>query len=1229
MKPQSAFTRTVLVLPCLLLLALTVNTGRAIAAPADAWPQLWESPPDGQSGSDAGRLLSPQGIAANKSTGHLVVAEGQQSRVSEFGPFGEFIKAWGWGVADGSAELQQCGPGATPPTVSCRAGLNGTGPGQFKIQEQVGEEIRKWGLFGGVAIAPDGSVYVADLFAHRIQKFTPDGKFVMMLGGAVEKGPLHPGDICTAANIAEGDSCGTGQIGTGNGEFSTERFFNGGLVAVGPGEDLYVGDVGRIQLFDPSGGFKGSIPLPAPIAGASIYSLAVTSDGSIYVVVADSNGASRPGSNIYKLGPSGNLIDTLTPSEAQPPDMPVALSVDAGDNLFVAMESFGFDHREVLEFAPDGSVIIGPGEGFAVRSGSPSPDDEPAYRGIATSSVTGSGGVDVYLTRDLGFRSKASVVAYGAGPDKWLPPAVAPEITDQYVVDASTTSAVLGAKINPYFWTDTRYYVEVGEGKCSEGGCGLVQPLPPGALLGSVATSIPVRAQGLEIQGLEPRTQYHYRFVASSGGGGPVRGIGPDEREGVFTTASFPDAPDTGCPNQAYRVGPSANLARCRAYEMVSPLDKNNVDILPPPNFNVLPNLLDQSAIDGESFTFTTSQGFGDAEGAPYVSQYLSSRSGDGWATHGLASAQGISSNEPGLRLDLEYRAFAPDLCTAVFRNETNISLAPGALPDTENLYLRHTCGGTANEALGVGSKPSLGVPSRAEVQELSADGRCVVYVYLELFTDRLWEVCEGQAPVEIAFLPNGVKSSTGGSAGTANDGTGIRTATTAGSISSDGSKVYWTAAAKGEGPLYLRENADKEQSATSGTTCIEPGMGCTIRVNAKPSHFWGASADGNRAVYVTEGVLKAFDASQRKSSDIAGGVLGVVGVSPSAQQVAFASTEQLTPEANNQGMLPMAGKPNLYLYDPVSPGATAFRFIGTLADKDVVSTEGAFTFTPITPEPYKHVSRISTNGRSLAFMSFAELTGYNTVDADSDEPVAEIYSYSEARGLNCVSCNPTGELPSGHHTVLEGEDLQSYFSAALIPPFMTSSHGAHVISADGSRVFFEAFEPLVAADTNGTTDVYQWEAPNPSAAGGRCTADRASYSTVNGGCVTLISSGDSVAPVELLDASPEGRDVFFSTSSSLVSQDPGLIDIYDAREGGGFPQPATAIPCEGEKCQPQVPPPVQPIPQSTLKRQGNPKATCGKGRKLVRRKGRARCVPRHPHHHKKSGKRQTKGKRA
>jgi len=55
-----------------------------------------------------------------------------------------------------------------------------------------GKFIRKWGRYGsgdgqfwypyGIAVAPDGSVYVADKNNHRIQKFDSDGRFILKWG---------------------------------------------------------------------------------------------------------------------------------------------------------------------------------------------------------------------------------------------------------------------------------------------------------------------------------------------------------------------------------------------------------------------------------------------------------------------------------------------------------------------------------------------------------------------------------------------------------------------------------------------------------------------------------------------------------------------------------------------------------------------------------------------------------------------------------------------------------------------------------------------------------------------------------------------------------------------------------------------------------------------------------------------------------------------------------------
>ena len=55
-------------------------------------------------------------------------------------------------------------------------------------------------------------------------------------------------------------------------------------------------------------------------------------------------------------------------------------------------------------------------------------------------------------------------------------------------------------------------------------------------------------------------------------------------------------------------------------------------------------------------------------------------------------------------------------------------------------------------------------------------------------------------------------------------------------------------------------------------------------------------------------------------------------------------------------------------------------------------------------------------------------------------------------------------------------------------------------------------------------------------------------------GCLSLISSGQDASDSEFIDADRDGSDVFIRTSESLLPQDPGLTDVYDARIGGGFP---------------------------------------------------------------------------
>jgi hypothetical protein len=268
---------------------------------------------------------------------------------------------------------------------------------------------------------------------------------------------------------------------------------------------------------------------------------------------------------------------------------------------------------------------------------------------------------------------------------------------------------------------------------------------------------------------------------------------------------------------------------------------------------------------------------------------------------------------------------------------------------------------------------------------------------------------------------------------------------------------------------------------------------------------------------------------------------------------------------------------------------------------------------------PDGRLSRVSPDARHLAFTSQSaalaqQVAGYDNADAATGEPDSEVYLYdADADRLVCASCNPSGARPQGEKVGGAEEPV-----AARIRGWQWSNLASRNLSDDGQRLFFESYDPLVPADTNGVLDVYEWRAPGTGPAGGRCTAASPSFSARNGGCLDLLSTGKSQGPSRFLDASADGSDAFISTDSSLVPQDPGLVDVYDARVLGGYPPPpGEASPCVGDACQ-SVPaaPAYQAPPTAAPAGNGNvaaARAGCAAPARRARKlSGRAKRLRRH-----------------
>jgi hypothetical protein len=394
-----------------------------------------------------------------------------------------------------------------------------------------------------------------------------------------------------------------------------------------------------------------------------------------------------------------------------------------------------------------------------------------------------------------------------------------------------------------------------------------------------------------------------------------------------------------------------------------------------------------------------------------------------------------------------------------------------------------------------------------------------------------------------------------------------------------------------------------------------------TVSVSTGPATFWGASSDGRYAFYIEEGKLWRFDAEPGADPEhelLAGaGVQGVTAISDDGAYVYFVTGAALTADAENRtcrsaqddfivrlnevlekgtfteqeieelsrlqeeeqeegvlGILPHGRGCNLY----VRNGATT-RLITTLAGEDnqfirVDNTGVQIRLGDWQGESRARTAQVAAGGRELVFESTQRLTGYDNSSVTTHDPYLgiEVFVYEVESGhISCASCDPNGvmrrpdQLPAG----------QAYLPVSDNPASMR-----RWMSADGSRVFFDSSDPLVPQDTNGAQDVYEWERAGTE----ECPVGK------NGGCVSLLSGGDSNDHSFFVDASEDGKDVFFTHRGQLagIGAPDGHTALFDARAGGGVP--VSSIACTGTGCQgvPPAPPAFASPPSATFAGGGN-----------------------------------------
>ena len=334
--------------------------------------------------------------------------------------------------------------------------------------------------------------------------------------------------------------------------------------------------------------------------------------------------------------------------------------------------------------------------------------------------------------------------------------------------------------------------------------------------------------------------------------------------------------------------------------------------------------------------------------------------------------------------------------------------------------------------------------------------------------------------------------------------------------VTPDASRIYYTEG-DGIGTLYVRETSSATAERVAGDAT-----------------FIAATPDGSKALYEAQGATPGayiYDFATNQSELISGDgeQVSVVAASDDLRRVYFAARNY------TGGPSVPLNVPSIYLWDE---GDVAH--VATMSDdRDEQRTGIATEMYMAPPIVDAWINRWyvgwTPDANTLVFDTTANVNGYDA------RGYRQVYRYdADANQLKCLSC-PRG-APTGN------AELNSRQSLVGTHPRPMGPRGN--VTRDGDQVFFHTPDALAPEDSNGTYDVY--------------AADR-------DGTLHLISNGSAGEPARFVAASGDGGDVYFATGAQLLDADrDDLVDIYDARAGGGTPQSTESKqrPCEGDECQ-------------------------------------------------------------
>jgi len=1200
-------------------------------------------------------LLAPNGVAVSSATGRVAVADNVLNAVYAYGPEGTFEgKLTGkgspygaFGKEDGSddvAGVAADGAGGVLVAEAGRHAVSQYGPaGEWEgwITSTLAGDL---GEPRGVAVNASGEVFVADAGHAVVDRFGAGVTVASVATGKVAKSALTrttallPGTVNGEGKPAEyrfqyGET-------TALGSETASHASGGGAEAVSAlAEGLHAGRTYfyRIVAEDEDGANYGAIrELQTPPAVEAVLTGAVKGLAPESVTLTGS---------LKRGGLQTHYYFQYGTSEAygkQSPEPPAEVAAAASEKeekqartleatvgglqpntryhyRLVAENQEGLSYGEDATFTTSGPPRINYqpasalGHEEATINAKIDPDElatryrfeygETSAYGMEAplgGESVGAGGAPVAVSAtlfglELGKTYHFRVIAeneagIAIGDDQTFTTVPPAPVDAAYVTGVGSRVATLHTLINP-LGHDTRFYFQYGTERCAAnpGAC-IDAPESPGQDIGAGSEDV---AGEVKLSGLTPGTTYYYRVLGSNSLG-LTKGA-----EQTFTTL---------------REGGSSPLPDHRAWEMVTPPDKGGapVEALTREGGLIL------ASEQGSSLAYVVDGALGEeiqGNRSPEMQEVIATRSPSGWVSRDIATpsskAKGVAPGNPS-----EYQFFSPDLATALvdpFGKAAEPPLVPGVTQAT--LYLRDDATGTfaplvseANTAPGTRFNGEVGfVTATADLSHAVLSS--AIALTGPGSSRGLYEWSGGQLHF-VSRLPDGKPASAAE--------LGFYGRVLSRAISADGSRMIWTVKAEntGGGHLYLSDTTRGE------TLQLDAAQGVAEPENAS-AQFQSASADGSRVFFTDKQKLTPDSTAEPGSGtgkpdlyeceivEVAGKLTCslsdltvdsnegehaavqnfVFGTGEDGSSVYFVAQGVLAENENGNGETAQPGQDNLYLlhYD----GSRWSRiFIATLSSEDSPEWEGGTTKT----DTAFSTTRVSPNGRYLAFMSAAPITGYDNIDASPAAKGArdeEVYLYDEASAsLRCVSCNPSGARPGGIlDTDESGEGLglladrrkvwaefgHEHWLAGNIPGWTAQSLVGAVFQprylSDEGRLYFNSPDDLVPAAENHKEDVYQYE---PSGVG--------SCESPSGGCVSLISGGTSTRESAFMETTPDGSNVFFITEARLLPQDTdNAADVYDARECTASspclspPAPAPPGCSETETCRPAAP--AQAIP--------------------------------------------------